>query len=44
LFEGFFTLNNDCYHVSLSDEYLRKRDQKHPSPPTSGATHMVVWK
>ncbi|KAI6764302.1 hypothetical protein HG530_008091 [Fusarium avenaceum] len=44
LFEGFFTLNGDCYHVSLSDEYLRKRDQKHPSPPTSGATHMVVWK
>ncbi|SPJ78346.1 uncharacterized protein FTOL_06735 [Fusarium torulosum] len=44
LFEGFFTLKDDLYHVSLSDEYLRKRHQKDPSPPTSGSTHMVVWK
>lgn len=44
LFEGLFTLNDDFYHVSLSDDYLRERDQKRPSPPTSGATHMVVWK
>ncbi|WXC67711.1 hypothetical protein SNK03_013528 [Fusarium graminearum] len=44
LFEGFFTLNDYYYHVTLSDKYLRKRKHGDPLPPTSGSMHMVVWK
>ena len=43
LFEGFFILNGDYYHVSRSDSYLQKRHPGNPSPPRSGSTHMVVW-